>query len=134
MLDEPTIGLHPRDNALLLASLRELTARHNTVLIVEHDEETIAAADLVVDLGPGAGHDGGTLVAMGSPQEIAANPASLTGRYLGVLRERARPPRPTGALPKIVVHGARSHNLKDVTVRFPLGAWTCVTGFPARRS
>ncbi len=128
VLDEPTIGLHPRDNALLLASLRELTARRNTVLVVEHDEATIAEADLVVDLGPGAGRDGGTLVAVGSPAAIAADPRSLTGRYLGAVRERTRPPRATATAPQIVVHDARSHNLKDVTVRFPVGAWTCVTG------
>jgi excinuclease ABC subunit A len=128
VLDEPTIGLHPRDNALLLATLRQLTARHNTVLIVEHDEATIAAADVVVDLGPGAGHAGGTLVAMGPPAAIAADPASLTGRYLAAPRARPRPPRQIAGLPRITIHGATAHNLKNVTVAVPLGAWTCVTG------
>jgi excinuclease ABC subunit A len=128
VLDEPTIGLHPRDNELLLASLRTLTSRHNTVLVVEHDEATIAEADVVVDLGPGAGHGGGRLVAMGTPAEIAADPASLTGRYLAAPRVRQRPPRPTAGLPRLTIHGARAHNLKDVTVAIPLGAWTCVSG------
>jgi len=128
VLDEPTIGLHPRDNAVLLRTLRELTARRNTVLIVEHDEATIAEADLVVDLGPGAGRHGGALVAIGTPAAIAADPASITGRYLAAPRVRARPPRPTGGQPQIVVQGATAHNLKDVTVSFPLGVWTCVTG------
>ena len=128
VLDEPTIGLHPRDNALLLETLRTLTARHNTVLIVEHDEETIAAADVVVDLGPGAGRDGGRLVTIGSPAAIAADPDSITGRYLAAPRSRQRPPRATVDLPRITVYGATAHNLKDVTVAFPVGAWTCVTG------
>jgi excinuclease ABC subunit A len=128
VLDEPTIGLHPRDNALLLATLRQLTARQNTVLIVEHDEATISAADLVVDLGPGAGRAGGEVVAIGPPAAIAADPASLTGRYLAQGRPRQRPPRPTADLPRITVHGATAHNLKDVTVSIPVGAWTCVTG------
>jgi excinuclease ABC subunit A len=128
VLDEPTIGLHPRDNALLLDTLRTLTARHNTVLIVEHDEETIAAADLVVDLGPGAGRNGGRLVTMGSPAALAADPSSITGRYLNGPRPRQRPPRPIAELPRITVHGATAHNLKDVTVAVPVGAWTCVTG------
>ncbi len=128
VLDEPTIGLHPRDNAMLLATLRTLTERRNTVVIVEHDEATIAAADLVVDLGPGAGRAGGQLVAIGSPAAVAADPASLTGRYLSAPRSRQRPPRPTASLPHITIHDASAHNLKSVTVRFPVGAWTCVTG------
>ncbi len=127
VLDEPTIGLHPRDNALLLESLRTLVARRNTVIVVEHDEATIAAADLVVDLGPGAGRAGGSLVAVGTPAAIAADPKSLTGRYLGAIRERGRPARATDG-PGLVIHGATAHNLKDVTVTIPLGAWTCVTG------
>ena len=128
VLDEPTIGLHPRDNALLLDALRTLTARHNTVLIVEHDEETIAAADVVVDLGPGAGRNGGRLVTIGPPEALAADPESVTGRYLAGPRPRQRPARPTADLPCITVHGATAHNLKDVTVPIPLGAWTCITG------
>ncbi len=127
VLDEPTIGLHPRDNALLLASLRTLVERRNTVLVVEHDEATIAAADLVVDLGPGAGRNGGALVAMGAPAEIAADPGSLTGRYLRGRRERDRSPRRTDG-PRLTIHDATANNLKHVTVDLPLGVWTCVTG------
>ncbi len=127
VLDEPTIGLHPRDNALLLESLRTLVDRRNTVIVVEHDEATIAAADLVVDLGPGAGRHGGALVAMGSPAEIANDPSSLTGRYLQRPPGRGRAPRPTDGK-RITIHGATAHNLKHVTVDIPLGAWTCVTG------
>ncbi|MCC6764106.1 MAG: excinuclease ABC subunit UvrA [Deltaproteobacteria bacterium] len=127
VLDEPTIGLHPRDNARLLESLRTLVERRNTVLVVEHDEATIAAADLVVDLGPGAGRDGGALVALGTPAEIAADPRSLTGRYLRGGRERGRPPRPTDG-PRLTVRDATANNLKHLTVDVPLGAWTCVTG------
>ncbi len=128
VLDEPTIGLHSRDSALLIETLRTLTARRNTVLVVEHDEATIAAADLVVDLGPGAGHGGGQIVALGPPSAIAADPNSLTGRYLAGPRPRQRPARPTADLPRITVHGATAHNLKDLTVAIPVGAWTCVTG------
>jgi excinuclease ABC subunit A len=128
VLDEPTIGLHPRDNTLLLETLRTLTARQNTVLIVEHDEDTIAAADIVVDLGPGAGRDGGRLVTIGPPAALAADPASITGRYLAAPRTPRRPPRPTAELPRIVIRNATAHNLKDVTVAIPLGALTCITG------
>jgi excinuclease ABC subunit A len=128
VLDEPTIGLHPRDNALLLQTLRTLTDRHNTVLIVEHDEATIAEADLVVDLGPGAGREGGRLVAIGSPAALAAEPTSVTGRYLAGPRPRERPPRPTAGLPCLTIDDATAHNLKHVTVEVPIGAWTCVTG------
>ena len=128
VLDEPTIGLHPRDNTLLLETLRTLTARQNTVIIVEHDEDTIAAADLVVDLGPGAGRDGGRLVTIGSPAALAADPASITGRYLAAPRTPRRPPRPTADLPRITIEHASAHNLKDVTVSIPLGALTCITG------
>ncbi|MEB2283911.1 MAG: hypothetical protein B6D46_08485 [Polyangiaceae bacterium UTPRO1] len=127
VLDEPTIGLHPRDNALLLESLRTLVSRRNTVLVVEHDEATIAAADLVVDLGPGAGREGGALVAMGTPAEIATDPRSLTGTYLRSVRERGRPPRTTDGA-RLTIHDATANNLKHLTVDIPLGAWTCVTG------
>src|SRR5262249_24488655 len=101
VLDEPTIGLHPRDNAILLDALESLKTRGNTVLVVEHDEATIRRADLVVDLGPGAGIHGGEVVAIGTPSQLAANPASLTGRYLGAPRARDRSPRPTRGLPKL---------------------------------
>jgi excinuclease ABC subunit A len=128
VLDEPTIGLHPRDNALLLKSLRSLVDRRNTVLVVEHDEATIAAADLIVDLGPGAGRLGGSLVAVGTPAAIAADPNSLTGRYLNGPRARGRPARPTDGRPCLTIHDATAHNLKHLTVAIPLAAWTCVTG------
>ena len=128
VLDEPTIGLHPRDNAMLLDTLEALRARGNTVLVVEHDEATIRRADLVVDLGPGAGTHGGQVVAVGPPAALAGNPASVTGRYLGVSRPRLGPIRALDALPRLVVRGAAEHNLREVDAHFPLGAWTCVTG------
>jgi excinuclease ABC subunit A len=128
ILDEPTIGLHPRDNAMLLDTLEELRARGNTVVVVEHDEATIQRADLVVDLGPGAGVQGGRLVAVAPPEELHAIPASVTGRYLGAPRRRLGPTRALDALPRLTVRGAREHNLRDIDVGIPLGAWTCVTG------
>jgi excinuclease ABC subunit A len=128
ILDEPTIGLHPRDNGMLLGTLKQLKALGNTVVVVEHDEETIRAADLVVDLGPGAGTHGGQLVAIGPPETLRTNPASLTGRFLGATRCRQGPVRNVATLPRLVVRGAAEHNLKRITVEFPVGAWTCVTG------
>src|SRR5206468_5539171 len=128
ILDEPTIGLHPRDNEMLLEMLRELRARGNSVIIVEHDEATIRRADLVVDLGPGAGVHGGRLVAVAPPAELAANPTSVTGRYLGAARRRLGPSRSLERLPRLTVRGAREHNLRDIDVGIPLAAWTCVTG------
>src|SRR5438046_1889012 len=128
ILDEPTIGLHPRDNAMLLDTLETLRARGNTVLVVEHDETTIRRADLVVDLGPGAGVHGGRLVAIAPPAELAAIPASLTGRYLNGPRPRLGPSRSLERAPRLIVRGAAEHNLRRIDVSFPLGAWTCVTG------
>jgi excinuclease ABC subunit A len=128
ILDEPTIGLHPRDNAMLLDTLEELRARGNTVIVVEHDEATIQRADLVVDLGPGAGVHGGRVVAIAPPDELRANPASLTGRYLGTVRRRLGPARTLDRSAWLAVRGAGEHNLRDVDARFPVGAWTCVTG------
>ena len=128
ILDEPTIGLHTRDNHRLLATLRRLVEAGNTVLVVEHDEATIRAADVLVDLGPGAGVRGGRVVAMGTPDEVCANPASVTGAFLGTSRQRswpARTPRNGGWL---MVTGARANNLRNLKVRVPLGMWTCVTG------
>ena len=128
ILDEPTIGLHTRDNRRLLATLRRLVDAGNTVLVVEHDEATIRAADVLVDLGPGAGVRGGRVVAMGTPDEVCANPASVTGAFLGVSRRRLWPERPTRRGQWLVVNGARENNLKNLKVRLPLGMWTCVTG------
>ncbi|MEX2262855.1 MAG: excinuclease ABC subunit UvrA [Bryobacteraceae bacterium] len=129
VLDEPSIGLHPRDNERLLQTLEALRDLGNTVLVVEHDAETIERADFVIDLGPGAGRLGGQLVASGTPASIAANPASLTGRYLGGALEIPIPAVrrcPNGKFLKI--GGAREHNLKNVDVEIPLGVFTVVTG------
>ncbi|MGH9540440.1 MAG: excinuclease ABC subunit UvrA [Terriglobales bacterium] len=130
VLDEPSIGLHPRDNGRLLDTLARLRDLGNTVIVVEHDQETIERADHVLDLGPGAGRHGGELVAAGTPAQIAANPGSLTGRYLaGALRiplpARRRAPRPGQAL---TIVGARAHNLKNVDVAIPAGLFTVLTG------
>jgi len=129
VLDEPSIGLHARDNARLLATLVRLRDLGNTVVVVEHDEETIERADHVIDLGPGAGRLGGEVIASGTPAEIAACPQSLTGAYLARRRVIPLPPcrRPGNGL-KLVVRGARHHNLKNIDVEFPLGMMICVTG------
>ena len=128
VLDEPSIGLHPRDNARLIGTLRHLRDLGNTVLVVEHDEETIRAADHVVDFGPGAGHLGGKVIAEGTPAQIEANPKSLTGQYLS-RKKRIEPPT-TRREPKgwLEVLGAKEHNLKNVDVKIPLGVFACVTG------
>jgi len=129
VLDEPSIGLHQRDNMRLIEALTRLRDLGNTVLVVEHDEDTIRAADHVLDLGPGAGRLGGAVVAEGTPEEIMAVPESLTGRYLKgevSILHRARPRGLTGKW--VTIEGAREHNLQDVTVRFPLGLMTVVTG------
>jgi excinuclease ABC subunit A len=129
ILDEPSIGLHQRDNRKLLNTLLAMRDLGNTVIIVEHDEETILASDHVIDLGPGAGELGGEVVAQGTPAEVAAHPKSLTGAFLSG-RESVPIPaaRRQGSGKSITVHGATEHNLKDVTVSFPLGKLTCVTG------
>ena len=129
VLDEPSIGLHHKDNDRLLKALEELRDLGNTVLVVEHDEETIRRADYVVDLGPGAGRHGGELVAHGTPQEIAKVPESLTGAYISgrmqiAMRPERRHPNGTG----ISILGARQNNLKNLDVTFPLGVMTVVTG------
>ncbi|MGA0873427.1 MAG: excinuclease ABC subunit UvrA, partial [Phycisphaerales bacterium] len=130
VLDEPTIGLHSRDNDRLIATLRNLSRIGNTVLVVEHDEEMIRAADHVLDIGPGPGRHGGTVVAQGGVAEIAANPASLTGDYLagrkGVPVPEAR--RPLSHKESIRVVGASANNLRDLDVDFPLGGMVVVTG------
>jgi len=130
VLDEPSIGLHQRDNARLLDTLRRLRGLGNTVIVVEHDEEAIWAADYVVDVGPGAGVHGGEIVARGTPAEIAATPNSLTGHYLSGERIVPVPARRRIAEPKreIRIVGARGNNLKSVTASIPLGLLTCVTG------
>jgi len=129
VLDEPSIGLHPRDNDRLLNTLTRLRDLGNTVLVVEHDAETIERADYVIDLGPGAGRLGGALVAAGTPREIQRNPASLTGQYLsGAVRIEPPSGRRHGNGKKLTVHGGREHNLKDVTVEFPLGCFIAITG------
>jgi len=130
ILDEPSIGLHQRDNARLLATLRELRDLGNTVLVVEHDEETIRAADHVVDLGPRAGRHGGEVIASGPLAEVLRHPDSLTARYLQGELRIAVPPRRRAAREdrSLKVVGARHHNLKNVTVEFPLGSFVAVTG------
>ncbi len=128
VLDEPSIGLHPRDNARLVATLRHLRDLGNTVLVVEHDEETIRAADHVVDFGPGAGHLGGKVIAEGTPAEIENNPASITGAYLSGRKRIPIPSTRRVARGFVEVLGAREHNLKNVDVKLPLGVFACVTG------
>ncbi|HTJ30344.1 MAG TPA: excinuclease ABC subunit UvrA [Acidobacteriaceae bacterium] len=129
VLDEPSIGLHQRDNMRLIDALVRLRDLGNTVLVVEHDEDTIRAADYVLDLGPGAGRLGGHVVAEGTPAEIMAAPDSLTGQYLSGIASIMHRGRPRALTNKwITIEGAREHNLRDVTVRFPLGIMTVVTG------
>ena len=128
ILDEPTIGLHPRDNGMLLGTLTQLKQHGNSVVVVEHDEATIAAADLVIDLGPGGGTHGGELVAMGPPHSLRQHPASATGRFLGQPRPRLGPVRDVADRRRLKLHGAAEHNLKHIDVEIPVGAWTCVTG------
>ncbi len=129
ILDEPSIGLHPRDNGRLIATLKRLRDQGNTVLVVEHDAAMIREADWVIDMGPGAGERGGEVVACGTPEEIERNPRSLTGQYLSGRRaipvpRRRRP----GNGKELVLVGARAHNLKNIEVRIPLGCLVCVTG------
>ncbi len=130
VLDEPSIGLHQRDNARLLETLKHLRDLGNTVLVVEHDEDAILTADYVVDIGPGAGVHGGQIIAAGTPDEVMATPGSLTAEYLTGLRQiplpRKRRPRVKNRTVKVV--GARGNNLKNVTAEVPLGILTCVTG------
>ena len=130
VLDEPSIGLHQRDNARLLDTLKSLRDMGNSVLVVEHDEEAILTADHVVDMGPGAGVHGGEVVAEGTPEQVMANPNSLTGQYLTGFRQIAAPKerrKPTRGR-RLTVKGARANNLKNITVDIPLGLFTAVTG------
>jgi excinuclease ABC subunit A len=129
VLDEPSVGLHPRDTARLISILKALRDQGNTVVVVEHDRAIIRVADHVIDLGPGAGEQGGRVVFQGSCAELLAEGRSLTAKYLrGEIGLGARAPRRKPAGPAIVVRGARAHNLKGVDVRIPLGVMTCVTG------
>lgn len=129
ILDEPSIGLHPRDNERLIGTLKKLRDMGNTVIVVEHDEETIRSADFIVDLGPGAGEHGGYVVATGTVEDIERCEQSLTGQYLSGRRKIPVPTvrrQPKGQW--LVVKGARQHNLKNITARFPLSLFICVTG------
>ena len=129
ILDEPSIGLHQRDNDKLLATLQRLRDLGNTLVVVEHDEDTMRAADYIIDVGPGAGIHGGQIVAAGTPEEVMANPASLTGQYLSGKRYIAVPEkRREGNGHMLTIRGAAENNLKDIDVSIPLGTFTCVTG------
>ena len=130
VLDEPSIGLHQRDNDRLIGTLKHLRDLGNSVLVVEHDEDTIAQADYLVDVGPGAGVRGGKIVAQGTPAEVAKNPDSITGRYLAGV-EKIPVPKKRRVIEKgrkLIVRGAKENNLKNIDVAFPLGAMTLVTG------
>lgn len=129
ILDEPSIGLHQRDNDKLLATLKRLRDLGNTLIVVEHDEDTMRAADYLIDIGPGAGAHGGQVMAAGTPEEVMANPNSLTGQYLSGKRsipvpEKRRP----GSGEFLTVRGAAENNLRHIDVSVPLGTFTCVTG------
>ncbi len=128
ILDEPSIGLHQRDNRRLLQTLLRLRDLGNTVVVVEHDAETMQAADHLLDMGPGAGSQGGYVIAQGTPQQIMADPNSLTGQYLRGIQTVSVPQRQRKPRGTLSVIGAEKHNLKNVTARIPLGLFTCVTG------
>jgi excinuclease ABC subunit A len=130
VLDEPSIGLHQRDNDRLLSTLKHLRDIGNTVIVVEHDQDAIESADFVVDMGPGAGEHGGNVVALGTPEEVARNPASLTGQYISGKRSIALPLVRTPSDPErqLQLIGARGNNLKGVTLSLPVGLFVCVTG------
>jgi excinuclease ABC subunit A len=129
VLDEPSIGLHPRDNDRLIQTLVGMRDLGNTVLVVEHDEATIRAADWVIDLGPGAGEEGGEIVAQGPVEEVTKNPQSITGKFLsGKLRIEKPQTRRPGNSQYLTIVGARENNLKDLSVRIPLGKFVCITG------
>ncbi|MGD8760019.1 MAG: excinuclease ABC subunit UvrA [Anaerolineales bacterium] len=129
VLDEPSIGLHPRDNARLIHTLTSMRDLGNTILVVEHDESTLRAADWIIDLGPGAGEAGGRLIAEGTVEQIARNRKSITGKYLaGKLQIPVPAERRAGNGETLTIVGAREHNLKDLRVRIPLGRFVCITG------
>ncbi|NLO89196.1 MAG: excinuclease ABC subunit UvrA [Clostridia bacterium] len=129
ILDEPSIGLHPRDNSKLIDTLKDLRDLGNTLIVVEHDTETMLAADYIIDIGPGAGAHGGRVVAQGTAEDIMNNPESITGQYLSGKKKIPVPSvRRKGNGKKIIIKGAREHNLKNIDVEIPLGVFTCVTG------
>ncbi|MFB0563907.1 MAG: excinuclease ABC subunit UvrA [Candidatus Lokiarchaeia archaeon] len=129
ILDEPSIGLHHRDKNRLIETLKELRDLGNTIIVVEHDEDTIRAADYIIDLGPGAGRNGGWVVAVGTPEEIMDNETSLTGQYLsGKLQIPIPPERRNGNGAYLILRGAQQNNLKNIDVKFPLGLFICITG------
>uniref|UniRef100_A0A7C4TA85 UvrABC system protein A n=1 Tax=candidate division WOR-3 bacterium TaxID=2052148 RepID=A0A7C4TA85_UNCW3 len=128
ILDEPSIGLHQRDNRRLLDTLRHLRDLGNTVLVVEHDAETIRSADYIIDLGPGAGEDGGYVVCAGTPDEVAKNEKSITGQYLSGIRKIEVPKSRRQKKGTLIIRGARANNLKFIDVEIPLGVFVCVTG------
>jgi len=129
VLDEPSIGLHQRDNNRLIKSLLEMRDLDNTLVVVEHDSDTMLAADYLVDIGPGAGIHGGEVVAKGTPEEVMKNPNSLTGKYLtGELKIEVPSERRKGNKKYIEIKGAKENNLKNINVKFPLGTLTCITG------
>jgi excinuclease ABC subunit A len=130
VLDEPSIGLHQRDNDRLLATLKHLRDLGNSVIVVEHDQDAILAADYVVDMGPGAGEHGGQVVAQGTPEDIRRAPHSLTGHYLAGHRQIPMPERRHRPDPgrRMVISGAAGNNLKSVTLTLPVGLFVCVTG------
>jgi excinuclease ABC subunit A len=128
ILDEPSIGLHQRDNVRLLQTLKGLRDLGNTVIVVEHDEETIREADFIVDIGPGAGKHGGRIVATGTIEDICKNPDSITGQFLSGRRKIPVPSKRRAPKGFLIIEGARQHNLKNLTVKIPLGVFVCITG------
>jgi excinuclease ABC subunit A len=129
ILDEPSIGLHPRDNSKLIDTLTSLRDLGNTVVVIEHDKETMLASDYLIDMGPGAGIHGGKIVAEGTPSEVVSNPLSLTGAYLSGTKKIPQPvTRRDGNGLKLILKGARGNNLKSVDAKFPLGMLVCITG------
>ena len=129
VLDEPSIGLHQRDNEMLIKSLLEMRDLGNTLIVVEHDTDTMLASDMIVDIGPGAGDQGGQVMAQGTPEEVMNNENSITGKYLsGKLKIEIPKTRRKGNRKLLTIQGATEHNLKDIDVKIPLGTFTCITG------
>ena len=129
VLDEPSIGLHQRDNEMLIKSLLEMRDLGNTLIVVEHDTDTMLASDMIVDIGPGAGDQGGQVMAQGTPEEVMNNENSITGKYLsGKLKIEVPKTRRKGNRKLLTIQGATEHNLKDIDVKIPLGTFTCITG------